>query len=49
VAALLGGTRATVLSVIGEQSECSANELAALADVAPAGDGEHATVLRTPG
>ncbi|BCJ33702.1 transcriptional regulator [Actinocatenispora thailandica] len=49
VAALLGRTRATVLTAIAEHPECSTTELARLADISPAGASQHATVLRAAG
>lgn len=49
IAALLGHTRAAVLSAIAEHPGCSTKELAALAHIAPASASEHATVLRRAG
>ncbi len=49
LAALLGRTRATVLSAVAEHPDCSTKELAARAGVAPASASEHATVLRAAG
>jgi DNA-binding transcriptional ArsR family regulator len=49
VAALLGTTRATVLTLVAEHPGSSTKELAALARLAPASASEHATVLRNAG
>lgn len=49
LAALLGQTRASVLSVIAGHPGCSTKELAALAGIAPASASEHASVLRGAG
>ncbi len=49
VAALLGPTRAAVLSSVAEHPGCSTKELASLAGVAPASASEHATTLREAG
>jgi DNA-binding MarR family transcriptional regulator len=49
VSALLGRTRAAVLTAIAEHPGCSTTELAALVGIAPASASEHATVLRQAG
>lgn len=49
VAALLGHTRAAVLTAIAEHPGCSTKELAAVAGLAPSSASEHATVLREAG
>ncbi|MER7186477.1 winged helix-turn-helix domain-containing protein [Streptomyces hyaluromycini] len=49
VAALLGATRAAVLTAIAENPGCSTTELAAFAGLAPSSASEHATVLREAG
>jgi DNA-binding transcriptional ArsR family regulator len=49
VSALLGSTRAAVLSVIAEHPGCSTKELAAFAGISPPSASEHATVLRQAG
>ncbi|MEU1479945.1 winged helix-turn-helix domain-containing protein [Streptomyces sp. NPDC005760] len=49
VAALLGHTRATVLTLVAEHPGCSTRELAAFAGLAPSSASEHATVLREAG
>ncbi|MEV7872477.1 winged helix-turn-helix domain-containing protein [Streptomyces sp. NPDC088124] len=49
VTALLGKTRAAVLSTIAEHPGCTTTELAALSRIAPASASEHATVLREAG
>jgi DNA-binding transcriptional ArsR family regulator len=49
VSALLGHTRAAVLTSIAEHPGCSTKELAALARIAPASASEHATILRQAG
>ncbi|MEU1520375.1 winged helix-turn-helix domain-containing protein [Streptomyces sp. NPDC005811] len=49
VAALLGHTRAAVLTAIAEHSGCSTRELASFAGLAPSSASEHATVLREAG
>jgi DNA-binding transcriptional ArsR family regulator len=49
ISALLGNTRAVVLTTIAEHPGCSTKELAALAGIAPASASEHATVLRQAG
>ncbi|MEV0843302.1 helix-turn-helix domain-containing protein [Actinocatenispora sera] len=49
VAALLGQTRATILTTIAAHPSCTTTELARLADVSPAGASQHATVLRAAG
>jgi hypothetical protein len=49
VSALLGRTRAAVLTTVAEHPGCSTKELAALAGIAPASASEHATVLRKAG
>ncbi|MFD5752470.1 ArsR/SmtB family transcription factor [Streptomyces sp. NPDC127033] len=49
VSALLGRTRAAVLSTIAEHSGCTTTELARLVRIAPASASEHATVLREAG
>jgi DNA-binding MarR family transcriptional regulator len=49
VSALLGRTRAAVLTTIAEYPGCSTKELATLAGIAPASASEHATVLRHAG
>lgn len=49
LAALLGQTRAAVLTAIAEHPGCSTKELAVLARVAPPTASEHATILRRAG
>ncbi|MFG2146435.1 winged helix-turn-helix domain-containing protein [Streptomyces sp. NPDC048696] len=49
VPALLGRTRAAVLTAIAEHPGCSTKELATLTATAPASASEHATVLREAG
>jgi DNA-binding transcriptional ArsR family regulator len=49
VAALLGHTRAAVLTTIAEHPSCSTKELATLVGIAPASASEHATTLREAG
>lgn len=49
VAALLGQTRAVILTTIAAHPSCTTTELARLADVSPAGASQHATVLRAAG
>lgn len=49
VSALLGRTRAAVLTTIAEHPGCSTTQLAALAGIAPASASEHAAVLREAG
>jgi DNA-binding transcriptional ArsR family regulator len=49
ISALLGRTRAAVLTAIAEHPGCSTKELAALVGIAPASASEHATVLRQAG
>jgi DNA-binding transcriptional ArsR family regulator len=49
ISALLGTTRAAVLTTIAEHPGCSTKELAALAGIAPASASEHAAVLRQAG
>ncbi|WP_216206862.1 winged helix-turn-helix domain-containing protein [Amycolatopsis aidingensis] len=49
LASLLGRTRATVLTVIGEHPGCTTAELGALAGIAPASASEHASILRKAG
>ncbi|WP_460072768.1 winged helix-turn-helix domain-containing protein [Streptomyces sp. YKOK-I1] len=49
LAALLGRTRAVVLTTIAEHPGCSTRELAAFAGLAPSSASEHATVLRDAG
>lgn len=49
ISALLGRTRAAVLSAIAEHPGCSTKELARLTSIAPASASEHATVLRRAG
>ncbi|WP_448324000.1 winged helix-turn-helix domain-containing protein [Streptomyces sp. DSM 41493] len=49
LAALLGRTRAAVLSSIAEHPGRSTSELAAFVDISPASASEHATVLRAAG
>ncbi|WP_326593196.1 ArsR family transcriptional regulator [Streptomyces sp. NBC_01294] len=49
VAALLGRTRAAVLTAIAEHQGCTTKELAARARLAPASASEHATALRAAG
>ncbi|ALO99743.1 Regulatory protein [Streptomyces hygroscopicus subsp. limoneus] len=49
VAALLGHTRAAVLTTIAEHPGCSTKEVAAFAGLAPSSASEHATILREAG
>jgi DNA-binding transcriptional ArsR family regulator len=49
ISALLGNTRAAVLTTIAEHPGCSTKELAALAGIAAASASEHATILRQAG
>lgn len=49
VAALLGHTRAAVLTTIAERPGCSTKELASFTGLAPSSASEHATVLREAG
>ncbi|MEU8149441.1 winged helix-turn-helix domain-containing protein [Nonomuraea sp. NPDC048901] len=49
LAALLGNTRAAVLSVIAEHPGCTTTELAGLSGTTPPGASQHATVLREAG
>lgn len=47
--ALLGSTRATVLTAVGEHPGCSTKELAGYAGISTPSASEHATVLRAAG
>lgn len=49
VAALLGHTRAAVLTIIAEHPGCTTKEVATFAGLAPSSASEHATVLREAG
>lgn len=49
LSALLGATRAAVLTAIAERPGCTTKQLAALTHIAPPSASEHATVLRHAG
>jgi DNA-binding transcriptional ArsR family regulator len=49
ISALLGHTRAAVLSAVAEHPGCSTKELAIHARIAPSSASEHATILRKAG
>jgi DNA-binding transcriptional ArsR family regulator len=49
LAALLGRTRAAILSSIAERPGCTTTELAMAARISPSSASEHATVLRAAG
>lgn len=49
ISALLGKTRAAVLTTIAEHPGCSTKELASFVGIAPASASEHATILRNAG